>query len=367
MYYKDNNIEIRLGLGIKDFKKFTATEPTFVLIRIIENEPDVIVSTFTTVTELSNYPEDGTYKIQVTIATIPIYNIYITINDNFFREFIKQVEEIICKCNCDDTPPCGISKACNKALKRQRMFNMMSILPYTIKPFLYGQSSINNPVLSNFFQAYYNEALSQKMTELGKEYFDYYIKGTNKMNSNLFKEIVAVNYYVLYYYSRKYLLTNAGAKANAYIKTIDTFFDLYNIKECLGCSTIKGDIEAIMNGEVLPPVITSNIYYWQLALGETMVSTVESFTEATLVDKPNKTLIEFSVGVTINYTNIGRAAFAITNTPLQGYDILDTVLNTNVTNLFDMHYFESLDILLYTSKVPYSISTLKLKIKKQTP
>lgn len=366
MYYKDNYIEFRLGLGIKEFKSISNLLPNFTLIRVSNTETDVELSSFTVATGLAEYPPDGSYKLKVSIVNTAIYYVYFTINDSFLKEFVNQINEVVCKCGCsDDADPCKGNKAGNFALKRQKMFNLTAMLPYTIKPFSYGQGSFYNPSLFSFLQVYYNASLQEKMNELGAEYFNYYIKGNNTISTKLFNDIVGLNYYAVYYYSRKYLLTNSLDNTTSYTKTIDTFFDYNNIKNCLGCSNLEANIEDIMDGSLDPISPLSDVYYWQLGLEDTIETLTTDFTAGVLVNKPSKTLKVFNTGVAVVNSEIGKVVFAITDTPLVEYVITDTTLNSDVSGLFDSQYIANLDILIFVSKAPYSYSTLNLKINKK--
>lgn len=254
MYYKDDYIEFRLGIGIQSFKKIGLLDSTLTLIRLGVNEPDENVITFSTLIPFIPYPSDGNYKLLVEPLGEDSYYVYFTVNDEMIREYVNQINEVICKCPCDDELiDCNSSKPNLFAMKRQRLFNLTSIMPYTIKPFYYGQSSPNNPYLFKFFQLYFNESMDEKRIQLGIEYFKYYISGGSNINVQLFKEITAIHYYSLYYYSLKFLTSNALSDIIQYEALIKDFFNFKALKDCLGCSTIVSNIEAIMDEVFLNP------------------------------------------------------------------------------------------------------------------
>jgi hypothetical protein len=248
MYYKDTYIEIRIGLGLHTFKKVTNVVPNLILLREVDKNVYEVVETFTSETELSTYPTDGKYKLSVSIAGTPIYFVYFVINDFFIKEFITQIKEVACKCKCGQTDlPCHESKQAAFAIKRQKMFNLMTILPYTIKPVSYGRNANNNMYLTNFFQAYVNSTIDEKFNDLKSEYFIYFTVGSNEINTKLFNNLIGMYYYGLYYYSKKLLLINANSNYNTYLKIIDDFFNTTLIKSCLKCDVIPNDIEKIMD------------------------------------------------------------------------------------------------------------------------
>lgn len=253
MYYKDAYIEFRVGIGIKDFKKVTIDIPTLTLSKIVEGMADQVIQVFTTETGLTAYPTDGNYQLKVEVGAVPVYYITFAVVDSFITEFIKQVELVVCKCDCkcNDTP-CSDSKLGIQSLKRQRMFNLASTIPYTIKPFLYGQSPANyNAYLFSYFQLYANEYMKEIKTELGEEYFNYYTSGTTAINNNLFNSTIASMYYGFYYYSLKLLLTGTDEtfpnNTVAYTNTINTFFNLDVLKPCLKAYVTAIDLEALMD------------------------------------------------------------------------------------------------------------------------
>lgn len=254
MYYKDDHIEIRLGAGVVNITSPSATLQNLKLYKIVPDEPDTLIDGLLSENPLTAVPDDGSYRFQITAFSVPPYDVYFTVNDNYIKEFLKQLEAVVCNCGCTSVDiGCNDNKKAMFALKRQRLFNLTSLMNYTIKPFNYGQTAVANPYLFKFFQLYFNEALDEKRVELGKEYFDYYVRGSNEINVKLFNELIAIHYYALYYYSKKFLTMNAGLETANYIKKVNTFFNLKAIEKCLGCSVIKADIEAIMDAVFLDP------------------------------------------------------------------------------------------------------------------
>ena len=246
MYYKDNNIEIRLGLGIIEFKSITTNIFSFILSKLNEDDTITLIKEFTSQEYLPTYPVDGIYRLEVIHTTIEPYFIYLNVNDSFIKEFVNQVKDILCNCSCnDDCDDCKDNLNGNYAIKRQRLFNTTLILPNTIKPFSYGQAAATNPPLYNFLQLYFNKTIVDKKIELGKEYFYYYYKGTVSNNANLFNTIITGYYYGIYLYSKTLLLNNTlkliPSPIKSYTKVIDTLFDFAKIKTCIKCYTNNVD------------------------------------------------------------------------------------------------------------------------------
>ena len=87
MYYKDNNIEIRLGLGIIEFKSITTNIFSFILSKLNEDDTITLIKEFTSQEYLPTYPVDGIYRLEVIHTTIEPYFIYLNVNDSFIKEF----------------------------------------------------------------------------------------------------------------------------------------------------------------------------------------------------------------------------------------------------------------------------------------
>lgn len=246
MYYKDEHIELRLGLGFKEIKPATDDLYNFILSKIDATGTTSIVEVFTSVTGLSAYPVDGEYSLEVSTAGVANYLIYLNINDAFITEFIKQIQDIICNCTCT---PCSDGGNELFAIKRQKLFNTTFILPNTIKPFSYGQATITNLYLSSFIQLYFNATILDKKTELGKEYFNYYITGTSTNNATLFNTIIIANYYALYFYYKTLILLNIAdfslATIASYTKVVNDFFKFTELTSCLSCYVAGVNLETI--------------------------------------------------------------------------------------------------------------------------
>ena len=89
------------------------------------------------------------------------------------------------------------------------------------------------------------------------------------------------------------------------------------------------------------------------------------FNNLYLSDKNNSPLEEFEEGKIIPYTSIGRIAFAIKETDILNFQLIDS-LGNDVTDEFDNHYFAGIRTILFVSKIPYSNSNIFFKFKKIT-
>jgi len=263
MYYKDNNIELRLGLGLLEIKVLLPELYTFNLSSLNDDNSVTHLVTFTSDNLLTEYPKEGNYVLEIFSATVTNYLVYINVNDAFITEFINQVKDIVCGCTCK---PCEDNSSIEYAFKRQKLFNTTFILPNTIKPFSYGQELVTNSFLSSFLQLYFNATILDKKTELGKEYFSYYTTGSSANNARLFNTIIVGTYYSLYYYYKTLILLNSEevfpTSIALYTKTVDDFFKVSELSSCLYCYIAGVDFNTItlqaFNAENLSDIMNQN-------------------------------------------------------------------------------------------------------------
>jgi hypothetical protein len=127
-------------------------------------------------------------------------------------------------------------------------------------------------------------------------------------------------------------------------------------KSCESCLTI---IE-----EPMEPVVGLTVYFWQINSPVlTITDEIPLITEEYVEGKPSALFDAFQQGYVVNYTTVGRIAFAIKETELVTFQISDA-LNNDVTDAFDLHYFEDLKTMLYVSINPYVHSSIYFKFKK---
>lgn len=108
------------------------------------------------------------------------------------------------------------------------------------------------------------------------------------------------------------------------------------------------------------------IYYWQEENYNTTIDDIILLVDDQdyFINKPFDTKENFEIGKTIDYINIGRICFAITETQdTDTYKIYD-VLNNDVTHTFDRLYVDSINTILFVSQNIYSHSQMYIKIKK---
>lgn len=126
---------------------------------------------------------------------------------------------------------------------------------------------------------------------------------------------------------------------------------------CIECSTCT---ETDDN-----PTETTNdmkVYYWQLSnLNERIVNVIPTISQAFIETKANEDYSVFNAGFMVVNPYIGSLNLAIAATGFVQYKIFD-VLNNNITDEFDAHYFQNEQIMLYTSKNAYSHSSINFKI-----
>jgi len=112
--------------------------------------------------------------------------------------------------------------------------------------------------------------------------------------------------------------------------------------------------------------MTNKIHYWQeSSLNTTIYNILSLITNSGyFLNKKYDTKENFVIGKTIEYTNIGRICFSITEAlDTEEYKVYD-VLNNDVTNTFDIAYIHSIKTMLFVSKNVYSHGNIFFKIKK---
>jgi len=108
-----------------------------------------------------------------------------------------------------------------------------------------------------------------------------------------------------------------------------------------------------------------NVFYWQEEDYSTTYNDLLPLVNQTgyFTNKQQDSLISFNEGKLINYTNIGRLCFAILESNNSSYNLID-ILNNNVTDTFDTHYYQDINTTLFVSKYIYSNGEINFKIIK---
>lgn len=107
------------------------------------------------------------------------------------------------------------------------------------------------------------------------------------------------------------------------------------------------------------------VYYWQF---NDLTSDIgfAPFIDQNFLDLQNVTAVQTLInGLLINYSNIGRIAFAISNTSENKFRIYD-VFDTDITDVvFDTYWNSELNTQIYISKQYYSHGSIFFKLIKQ--
>lgn len=114
--------------------------------------------------------------------------------------------------------------------------------------------------------------------------------------------------------------------------------------------------------------VADKIYYWQEENYNTTIENILLLADDQnyFLNKPYDSKENFEIGKNIEYNNIGRICFAITESQsTETYKIYD-VLNNDVTHTFSRVYIDSINTILFVSENIYSYNTMFFKIKKTT-
>lgn len=114
--------------------------------------------------------------------------------------------------------------------------------------------------------------------------------------------------------------------------------------------------------------IANKIYYWQEENYNTTINDIFLLVDDQnyFLNKSYDTKESFYIGKNIEYVNIGRICFAITETiNTDTYKIYD-ILNNDVTHTFDKIFIDSINTILFVSQNIYSHGTMFFKFKKTT-
>jgi hypothetical protein len=115
---------------------------------------------------------------------------------------------------------------------------------------------------------------------------------------------------------------------------------------------------------VEPNPNTISVNYWQLENSADGIDEVAPLiNQSYLLTKPLLNLTSFENGVTVEYTEIGRIVFALSQVNYNlNYKFRDA-LGNDVTSIFDQIYFPDTFIKLYVSKLVFAPSNIPFKIQ----
>lgn len=114
--------------------------------------------------------------------------------------------------------------------------------------------------------------------------------------------------------------------------------------------------------------VADKIYYWQEENYLTIIDDILPLVDDQdyFLNKPFDTKEAFEIGKDIDYVEIGRICFAITEATTDDiYKIYDSQ-NNEVTHTFTRAFVDSINTILFVSSNIYSHGTMFIKIKKTT-
>lgn len=258
--------------------------------------------------------------------------------DLTIKNIIQRTEDILCGCNqCES---CTEVTDCEKSLN---LLYLMNVYMVVRKTYFYNTSDI---VFQNLKETLNSDLFCfiNQSTFYGK-----------KENSLYIKRLVAYFYLTFYF---KEILKAIDKKEAVYIR--EKFSYAY-IKKCIEKLGINPDnmVETLTSGMV--------VSYWQYPDPTYNISSVDlnwspNYLNSLggVLDRP---LEDFEEGVVVPYNKIGRIGFAIAPSPLMNFTIYDS-LGNNITHNFEVRYFDEDKTAVYVSILPYSISEIFFKFKK---
>ena len=280
---------------------------------------------------------DGTYVVTIsdgiltdTLPDILFYN-------NLLLTIISNVEKVLCGCK-----PCNDCEDCNSC---DEYLNTVS----EVLAFAY----INHPK--------YNSYIEDIITSIKCDFTEHVLCMLTKKSitgdedtKNIYLRIIGLHYLAFY------LVDLAGAFDTEEADYIKLKYNSSRILKCLK----KVGIDIDETSEIFLEDI--QVYYWQLNnVGDDIDDVIPLFNSTYLNDKPVVNLEVFEQGNIVNYVSVGRIAFAIKETDILNFTVVDA-LNNDITDEFDNEYFPLTKTVLFVSKNPYSFSSVYFKFKPIT-
>lgn len=316
----DLNIVIKLldcGKATKSFSEFTLNGGGEKILKI-------------------NY--DGAFGIYVNGSEdvdfiIDIYN-------DTLDYIVSYTEEFLCGCNCAGCDDCDDKQSCQ--------------LPLSLLTLMFGYYIATNPRYNRYFDIVALHLKCDITSDLLCKITNFSLTGKSDYEFFL-KRLIAYFYLVFYIYES---LQSVDEEEALYVKEK---FNYVTIKPCIKKLGINPDdiVEEILSG--------MEVQYWQFQNTVSNINTVILAWTPTYLDTlpgiDSRPLEDFEQGVVVPYTNIGRIGFAVSPTQLINFSIVDS-LGNDVTDDFDNHYFADEETVVFVSKVPYSISNIYFKFKK---
>ena len=257
--------------------------------------------------------------------------------NNTLLNFIDGTEELLCGC-----------KKCNDCEECNKCDSFLNTLNYAIAYF-----HVNSPKYNNYLNIFSNQLkcnYSQEILCLISQ-----INLSGKIEIEKLTKLNIGIYYLVFY-----LLDLAQATDEEEANYIKDKYKSFKILKCIRKLGIDIDNfnEQLFSG--------MTVYYWQLNnVIEDINNVIPLITNTYLSSKNNVSFEEFEEGKIINYNEIGRIVFAIKETDILNFELIDS-LGNDITDEFDNHYNITDHIVLFVSKIPLSHSNIFFKFKKIT-
>jgi len=326
--------------NIKDVHSLTNNESTAMAYTInkidCDKTTEIKVGTLlANQTAILNFKQDGNYSIILQVGeeieTVPLIKYY----NNLLLSFLYEVEKVLCGCTpCKDCEECNDCEDYINSFSKALAFNSLNFPKYQ----LYIDTITNNQACD------FNDEVLCALTK-EKIY-----------GSTSFKEVilrVLATYYLSFYYKDLSLVVDQEEKD--YINTKYKFIKISKCMRNLGINPTEELAELEAN---------STVYYWQLTdVSENVDDVLPLITLPYLNTKPFLPFSTFEAGHIVNYTTVGRIVFAITPTEAINFLLQDS-MNNDITDEFTISYIGSLNLVVFVSINPQSISSLYFKFKK---
>ena len=257
--------------------------------------------------------------------------------NNTLLNFIDGTEELLCGC-----------KKCNECEECNKCDSFLNTLNYALAYF-----HVNSPKYNNYLSTFSNELkcnYSQEILCLISQ-----INLSGKIEIEKLTKLNIGMYYLVFY-----LLDLAQATDEAEANYIKNKYKSFKILKCIR----KLGIDIDNFNEQLFSNMT--VYYWQLDnVIEDIDNVIPFITNTYLSSKNNVPFEEFEEGKIVNYNEVGRIVFAIKETDILNFELIDS-LGNDITDEFDNHYIVADHTVLFVSKIPHSHSNVFFKFKKIT-
>lgn len=257
--------------------------------------------------------------------------------NNTLLNFIDGTEELLCGC-----------KKCNECEECNKCDSFLNTLNYALAYF-----HVNSPKYNNYLSTFSNELkcnYSQEILCLISQ-----INLSGKIEIEKLTKLNIGMYYLVFY-----LLDLAQATDEAEANYIKNKYKSFKILKCIR----KLGIDIDNFNEQLFSNMT--VYYWQLDnVIEDIDNVIPLITNNYLSSKNNVPFEEFEESKIINYNEVGRIVFAIKETDILNFELIDS-LGNDITDEFDNHYIVADHTVLFVSKIPHSHSNVFFKFKKIT-